>query len=314
MDGVWDAESPLYVGVRWLTFAAIFMAIGAVGFSWLLRALARRAPCYGETFVAPASARAARLGKATAIALGIAAALRLVAQVFAVTPELDAELVAGLLSRTLWGKAWWTQLAATVALAVAFSLEARAVAARPIATLAAIALAITPALSGHAASTAALAPLPLIADGLHVLGAATWLGTLAFVVAVGLPAARRLPPAERGPAIAQLVDRFSGLALVAAAVASATGVFAAWIHLERLDALWSSPYGRVLLAKLSVLVLLFGAGAYNWRRVKPSLGTETAADRLRVSASIELGIAVLVLLVTAALVAIPPPADAAPAP
>lgn len=55
---------------------------------------------------------------------------------------------------------------------------------------------------------------------------------------------------------------------------------------------------------------VFGTGAYSWLRVKPALGGERAAGRVRRSATVEVAVGVLVLLVTAVLVATAPPAGA----
>jgi putative copper export protein len=49
------------------------------------------------------------------------------------------------------------------------------------------------------------------------------------------------------------------------------------------------------------------SGAYNWRRLKPRLGTEQATGQLHRSAAAETGLALLVLLATAILVALPTP-------
>ena len=48
--------------------------------------------------------------------------------------------------------------------------------------------------------------------------------------------------------------------------------------------------------------MVLAAGGYNWLRVKPSLGTEAAAFHLVRSATLELVIGFLVLVVTAVLV------------
>jgi putative copper export protein len=86
-----------------------------------------------------------------------------------------------------------------------------------------------------------------------------------------------------------------------------TGVFSAWLHLGTVPALWTTGYGRTLLLKLGVASLVFGTGAYNWLRVKPALEREEAAGPLRRSATIELTVALVVLAVTAVLVATPLP-------
>src|SRR5258708_229104 len=61
---------------------------------------------------------------------------------------------------------------------------------------------------------------------LHEFSAAIWLGTLFVLVIAGLPAILRSagPIGGRGPLVAELVGRFSPLALVAAAVLGLTGL------------------------------------------------------------------------------------------
>lgn len=130
-----------------------------------------------------------------------------------------------------------------------------------------------------------------------------------MVVIGGLPVALRQPD-DRGAAAAALIDAFSPTALFFAGVVVATGVFSAWLHVGEVTALWTTGYGRTLLLKVGVLSLVFATGAYNWLRVKPTLGSPAAAGRLRRSATVELAIAVLVLAVTAVLVATPLPTEA----
>ena len=65
--------------------------------------------------------------------------------------------------------------------------------------------------------------------------------------------------------------------------------------------------GQVLLAKLAVLVVLAAVGRHNWKRVKPSLGTTESTARLHRSTQLELGVGLLVIIVTAILVATPTP-------
>ncbi len=152
-------------------------------------------------------------------------------------------------------------------------------------------------------------PLPILADGLHVLGAGGWLGTLLAILLAGIPTAWQAGPSQRGAAVAELVNAFSPVALACAGLAAVTGLFAAWVHLGTLPALWQSTYGRTLLVKLAVLSVVAATGAYNWRRVRPALGGDPATARLRRSASLELAVAAAVIAITAVLVATPPPTE-----
>ncbi|MEO7648799.1 MAG: CopD family protein, partial [Gemmatimonadaceae bacterium] len=92
-------------------------------------------------------------------------------------------------------------------------------------------------------------------------------------------------------------------------LAAATGVFMAWTHVGSIAALTGTDYGRVLLLKVGLLSVTALTGAYNWLRVRPALGDQTGALRLRRTAGIEIGIAALVVAVTAVLIALPMPMD-----
>lgn len=147
-----------------------------------------------------------------------------------------------------------------------------------LASIGAVVLAFTPALAGHAAAVSDYTALATLSDGLHIIGAGGWLGSLLAVLTVGIPVAMRLGRDKRGQAIAVLVHAFSPTALVFAALVTATGVLSAAFHLGSLADLWQSTYGRTLLLKLGVLSLVFGTGAYNWLRVQPALGEDEGHD------------------------------------
>jgi putative copper resistance protein D len=123
---------------------------------------------------------------------------------------------------------------------------------------------------------------------------------------------------QRGPIVADMVNGFSPLALTCGPLLVLTGVTTAWLHLKPLSSLWTTPYGYALLTKLCLVAVVFGLGAWNWRRQRPRLGSEESAHLIRRSASMEVATATLVLVVTAILVSLPspkpprPPGTAAP--
>lgn len=306
-----DAESPLYAVIRWLSFAGILLVLGAVSFHYFVLGSLRRMNAEAA-LLAPASARAASIGGWAAAALLVVTLLRLYAQSYALHgagQALSADLLTSLVTQTAWGRGWLLQIAAVVMAVLAFRGARRGRTwGWPAVVVAALMLAVTPALSGHAASTPRLTSLAILADTAHVVGAGGWMGSLTVLLAAGIPSALRLSAGERGPAVAGLVNAFSPTALVFAAIAAATGVFAAWLHLGTVSGLWQSDYGRTLLFKIAVLAMVAGTGAYNWRRVRPTLGATAGTRRIRRSATVEVTAAVLVLAVTAVLVATPPPA------
>lgn len=151
--------------------------------------------------------------------------------------------------------------------------------------------------------------LRALVNPLHEAAAALWLGTLFVLVLAFLPAVlgRQTPQEVRGPLVARLVRRFSPLALFSAAGVGLTGIVTAWIHLKYLSALWTTAYGQVLILKLAFVALIVALGAWNWLRALPALGTETAAVGLRRSSILELGVALIVLMVSAVLSSMPSP-------
>jgi len=121
---------------------------------------------------------------------------------------------------------------------------------------------------------------------------------------------------------AAMVGRFSAIAAASLILLVVAGALLAWKELGSLSALWSSDYGRVLLVKVGIVALVLVAAAYNrWRLVPQIEGEERDEARtpLRGGAWKHLTRTVLgealalvvVLGVTAALVNITPPKNAA---
>ncbi len=309
------ADSSPYVVVRWLQFVALLIIIGAVAFRQLVLGFLRRKEDPDSPMLADAGMRAARIGYMAVGVLLLSAILRVVVQSYAMHGAegmSNTGQIVSMLGKTVWGRGWLLQLVA-IALAGVGLHRARAAGGSGrgwgLATFGAVILAFTPAFAGHASSAPRLLPLTILADGLHVLGAGGWLGSLCLVVLAGIPAAMRLSEAQRGPMVAELINAFSPTALVFAGLVAGTGTFAAWIHMGTVPALWQTPYGKTLLLKLGILSIVALTGAYNWLRVKPTLGQIAGAERIRRSAMIELAVGIVVLIVTAVLVASPTPMD-----
>ncbi|MEO6865362.1 MAG: copper resistance protein CopC, partial [Gemmatimonadaceae bacterium] len=272
-----------YAVIRWLQFVALLGIIGAVAFRQLVLRFMRieqRAPdaLMRDTERLPmiriAGASAAQIAMWSVLLLAATALLRLYAQSFALHGSMavfDTALVGPMLTQTVWGHGWILELAGLL-LAFTGARRARRGASWGLLSVGAIVLAFTPAFSGHASSTPRLVEIAVVADGLHVLGAGGWLGSLLMVVVAGIPAAMRLGGKERGLAVADLVSAYSPTALAFAGLVAATGVIAAWLHVGSVPALWQTTYGKTLLVKLAILSLVAATGAYNWLRVKPTLG------------------------------------------
>ena len=311
------SESPLYVLIRWLQFIGLLLIIGASSFRFLVLPLLRRSAAAVSPLLTDAERRAATTGFFAAALLAFTLLLRLGAQSYAMHGGVfDLSLSLQMIRKTMWGWGWLIQLAGVILAGIGFQrvrsaarMERDVTAGWRTAALGAVVAAFAPAFAGHAASAPRMRTLAMIGDGMHILGASSWLGTLAIVLLAGLTAGAQSPPAERSAFAGHLIRAFSPVALASAALAASTGVFAAWIHVGTIPNLWSTRYGITLLVKLAILGVVAGTGFYNWRIVTPRLGTDDGTRLLRRSASVEVAIAVLVLVVTAVLVATPTSLD-----
>ncbi|AWN28409.1 copper resistance protein CopC [Streptomyces sp. NEAU-S7GS2] len=109
-------------------------------------------------------------------------------------------------------------------------------------------LAATWAMAEHA-STGLQPTVAMPVDVLHLLAVAVWLGGLAALV-VSLYWG---PPVER-----TAVRRFSRLAFGSVVVLVATGLYQSWRQVGTWQALTDTTYGRLLLVKVALVVVLVG--------------------------------------------------------
>ncbi len=287
----------LLAGARVVTYVGLIGLTGAVTVRWLL-------PCGSgaERRPAPdAERRLAALAAGAGSILLVGTAARLYAQtwsVFGLDEPVTLELVRVVGFDSRWGGRWQPQAACAVLAAVAaagWSWWPRT--GGWIAAAATAGLWVMLPLTGHAASFDT--PIPWGAQVVHGIGAGVWIGALAAVVAVAFRFAAA-PAGHRR--IADLVQRFSPLAVVAVAGLASSGAVLAVLYVGALADLRTTGYGRVLLLKIGLFLATGAVGAYNWRRVTPRLGDPAGTRALLRSARVELALAAAVLLVTAVLV------------
>ena len=163
-------------------------------------------------------------------------------------------------------------------------------------------LLLAPSASGHASVSGGLA---LVADVAHVAAAAVWVGGLAALVLALVWAG-----AQRWELAVSAVPRFSALAVGAVSVLLVSGTTSGYLEVRALRGLWETTYGRLLLAKVALVLPLLALGLYNNRRAVPRLRARlaSAAERTRFlrTAGVELALMVAIVSVTAVLVSEPP--------
>lgn len=166
--------------------------------------------------------------------------------------------------RTHYGRVWFVRIGALAMLWIGWGAGRRRlhVPSIPASMLVAGGLmALTRSLSGHAADWGDVT-LAVLMDGLHLLAGGLWGGGLLALTCAVLPPVRRCADQQR-VLLADLARRFATLASMALAVVLLTGFVNAWIQVGSVPALWATPYGRTLLAKLLLVCLVLLLGAVN---------------------------------------------------
>jgi putative copper export protein len=275
---------------RWLTYLGTLGVIGAIG--------ARFVVMPGRFLIAEpkdaiVTARLARAATVSAFGLGVAVVLMLAAQTFAWfgADGLTLARAETIVNDSTWGHSWtrtaqttWVVMA-TLLLA-AFWRPARGIAG----VAAAIACAFALPLLGHG-GTHGTAIYWIHAA--HLIGSGLWVGTLAVLLWATRPVWRDGAPAAT---LRGLLASFSPLALAGAAMTAGSGALLTYQHMRPLDTLWTTEFGRTLLAKVAGVVLVATLGWINFRRHRRSIESPADRRRLRRGARIELVLAVGVVL------------------
>jgi putative copper resistance protein D len=137
----------------------------------------------------------------------------------------------------------------------------------------------------------------LLTDGTHLLIAGFWpAGLLPFGLLLGR--LLREPTPQNLQSISALTYRFSAMSLASVALLAASGLGNSWFLVGSFARLWQTAYGRVLLAKVAVFIVMIGIGAINLLRLKSRASSRAVAARLRwnVGAEAMLAAAVIVLV------------------
>jgi len=179
--------------------------------------------------------------------------------VFIQSQEVGAS-IANVLLESQWGLYQLTKYIFVLAVgALVFSgIEGRL--SRLASQLIAVLVLLAQALTSHNSS---LGLLGTVADWMHLLAAALWLGGLAQLAWIWLPNCAKRSSEDRITLMQTLIPRFSQLALISVILILISGVYTAYQHITSWDALFGSIYGRALLAKAILLIPIIGLAAAN---------------------------------------------------
>jgi len=121
-------------------------------------------------------------------------------------------------------------------------------------------LCIVAALNSHA-RTLGHPDLGVLSIAVHLASVSTWVGGLGALVVLAGIGWRTIVAEQRSGLLRQLVPRFSRVAIAAVAVVIATGTVNAFVDLAHVSDLWRTTYGRIVLAKIVVLVVALALAA-----------------------------------------------------
>jgi len=245
------------VVLRWLLYAGVLAAAGgAIFLRWVAdtRDRSRLAASVRRAAVVGAVAAACTVPLQAAQASGVGAAV------------LDGDLMLATVRTSVGLQTALVVLGLSV-LALALHHHADALSDVLAGAGGAVALAAL-LVAGHTRTTAP-AVLVLAADAAHVAAGAVWLGGLLLL----WPAVRLRRGAHDPVGAAGVVSRFSRLATVAVLAVTAAGTALAWALVRTVTALVATTYGRVLLVKVAAAMIVVALGAYNNRRLVPTLRT-----------------------------------------
>ncbi|MDQ2975231.1 MAG: copper resistance protein CopC/CopD [Acidobacteriota bacterium] len=321
--------------VRWLQYLSMMSLVGGSALRLLVLGPALRAD-NGSVVTGKSDAlvlgqrRILFLSWASVVLLLITIFIALVQQASAVFDKtlgesLSPSVLGEVLTKTGYGGAWFLQVGTAFALVIILLLLGLGLRRAPAkehtahwwaALLVGVVLLVAPSWTGHAAAAIKDFRLAVVTDWLHLVAGAFWVGGLFHLAFTTRPILRVLDRTKRAGVLHQIVRLFTKVAIPTVAVLVLAGLYNTWVHVDSFGALWSTAYGRTLLLKLMLVVLMLALGGVNnfhfgkkAARLSESQEGDVAAQEhskleqgFSRSVMLEAAFGVAVLLVTAILV------------
>ena len=278
---------------------------GALAVRWLYLPAAR-ALSSNDPLVREMIASASRW-----VAIGaLAAALATVLDLFVQVAEVEG--------RTVFGGVEWRLVLrfATQTVVGQFSLArtglllltAAAVGLRskdkwPLVTAVAFGAVVATSFVSHAAAQPDHRAAAIACQIAHITAAAGWIGVLLHLFAARAQMLTE-PTLQRVAFVAEVVRRFSPIAIATTSLLMFTGLLGAFRFLQDVGALFTSAYGLTLLVKLALIVPAVAAGFVNYHFIRPALLQITTDEEAQATSALRRFARMLELEVTAGVLVI----------
>jgi len=302
---------------KWLSITGAVLIVGSVAFFlWVIKPASKESNDEWRR-------RAQEIGRQRlnwiawpAVALLIlAATIELVAQVRQVG---GFEFVDDVLRNT-WGERWIQRQLVLVAIAVSLGIafwlrrsgrKTLSEAALWVSLAGGVGYLLLISMVGHGAAVQG-SFWAVAADFAHLIASAVWIGMLAQL-SLFLVWSRTAPDDERAVLQAAHLQRFSVFAATSALILLASGIASALTHISLLESIYDTSYGRALLAKLALVMVLLTVAGTNAFILRPQViddesRSEKLQRRLSMLVRVEIALGVGVLLIAAVLVQYPTP-------
>ena len=186
----------------------------------------------------------------------------------AATPlDIDGDTLRTVLLQTQFGHLWACRLGCCLVLGILLLMGSHEV----VTAVFSFAILALLAAAGHSGAIAGnVGPLPMIGDIGHLIAAALWPGGLVPLLIVLLHQGRAVDQSSERFA-ADVVRRFSAVSFVVVGLLVATGLLNTYFIVGSTAALFTTDYGRLLLLKIALFILMLGLGAWNLLVLKPRL-------------------------------------------
>jgi putative copper resistance protein D len=166
--------------------------------------------------------------------------------------------------KTHYGHVWLIRMTAAVLLFAFWLVGRRDIYARRYSICMLIigaVIAATRSASGHGADAGDFS-LPEISDWLHLMAASIWGGGLITLSIIIFPIVLRQTDG-RSALIAETAARFTRLAVITLFIILVTAAYNVWFEVGSIEALYETPYGKIVLSKIALLLVLVIVGASN---------------------------------------------------
>jgi putative copper resistance protein D len=311
---------------RAIHFAATMLVAGVVFFAVFVTAPAWRGVASNSGVAVKVRAQLAAIAWGGLALAAISGAAWLVLTAAAMSDLPAAKIFSDgvlwtVLAQTTFGRDWLVRFTLACALATTLSAllsppDRKSPWLEAAATVLAAAFAGTLAWSGHAAGglgdEAIIHP---VADILHLIAAAAWVGALLPLIVLFAAAGA---DAASLAMVRTATTRFSILGIVSVGTLLVTGIVNTFYLAGSVAALLYTDYGRLLLIKIALFLGMVAIAAVNRFRLTPQLlqqasiaASHKALRRLRRNAAIEALAGAIVIAIVAALGTMPPAIHAA---